>query len=148
MQDDAHLVTLLLNRRNELAREAVRLKERVTTLKVDVQAIDKALRVLRHDGELTAPQRLPNTARLFGPRELPRLLAEVLREATEGLSAREVTLGVMRLKGWDVDDVRFERALCEKVGRTLWKRRKRDAVRMTKRGGENVWWAAAPDMSA
>lgn len=142
MQDDAHLVTLLLNRRNELAREAARLKERVTTLKVDVQAIDKALRVLGHDGPLTSPQRAPNTAGLFGPRELPRLIAEVLREATTGLSTRDVTAAVMRLKGWDDDDVRFERALNEKVGRVLWKRRKREAVRMTKRGGENVWWAA------
>ena len=139
MDDDAHLVTLLLKRRGELAREAVRLEERVSVLKADVAAMDKALRVLGHDGPLTAPQRAPNTAGLFGPRELARLISELLREAPDGLSTREVTRGVIRLKGWDADDVRFERALCEKVGRTLDKRRKRGAIGSEKRGGENVW---------
>ena len=60
-------------------------------MKSDVAAIDKALRVLGHKGELTAPQRLPNTARLFGPGELARLIAELLRDALDDLSTREVT---------------------------------------------------------
>ena len=48
---------------------------------------------------------------------MARLVSELPRKAPDGLSTREVTCGVIRLKGWDSDDVRFERALCEKVSR-------------------------------
>lgn len=115
---------------------------RIATSKAAPAAIDKALRVLGHEGELTALQRLPNTARLFGPRELTRLIAELRRNAPDGPTTREVTRGIIRLKGRDGRDVRFERALREKVGRTLWKRKRRGAVCSDKRGGENVWRGA------
>ena len=44
MEGDTHLVTLLLKRRGELGRQALLLKERVSVLKADVAAMDKAFR--------------------------------------------------------------------------------------------------------
>lgn len=88
----AHTVTGLLHRRQELQDENATIRERMASLTLDVEAIDRVLDSLGYTGELENRTARQERLILFYRGELRNFILRTLREAGEPISTRAIAL--------------------------------------------------------
>lgn len=127
----------LLTWRARLLR-SLRLKEGdATTIEADIAAIDRVLvNVIGFKGDIEAITRDFRREALFKRGELQRLVMQVLREANEPLTTRQITERVMICKGAAMTPGRDSKERINRVRHVL---KRLDRVRATRADGLVAW---------
>src|SRR5277367_758749 len=89
---EPHVISALRKKRAELAGEVVTAQLRLGKLRYDLDAVDRTLRVFdpRQHPEKIRPVVKRKSDKLFAYGECTRAILNVLRDATEGMSADQV----------------------------------------------------------
>jgi hypothetical protein len=136
-----HTVARLTAKRAELARLATELEQELDQCRADLTHIDGVLRVLRADLDPTTipTRRRYERTRYFGRNELSRLCMDTLRTADEPLTAAEITIRMMTVKGLDARDARLRAAIRVQAGAVL-KRLHRQRIATPSGKGVGATW--------
>jgi hypothetical protein len=129
----------LLRLRSEMAGQISHLEIQVDKLRADLLHVDATLRILGHIGEESSlPIRKACTAGIFHRKELARLIVGHLRDSN-GMVASELAVAISRDKGWETDDVRFQKSLVEKISRAMTKMKARGLIHCQNEDRGYVW---------
>ncbi len=109
----------LLQKRSELMREAGAIKERLSVIGNDVQAIDRTLETLGFKGKHETTVTRGNRVVLFQQGELRRACLDVLRKADKPLTSRQIAERIIQLEGNDPQDRRLSIDMIKRVGKSL-----------------------------
>jgi len=132
-----HTISGLLTKRADLFNEAQAIRERLAEIRNDIDAVDRVLGTLGYEGDLDAMMPRQKRHVIFGKGELTRAVLDVLREATEPLTSRQIAQAVMELNGQDARDRKFLNDLVKRVGKAL--RQNTSVKRGTDERGNVVW---------
>ena len=132
-----HTISGLLTKRAELLGEALSIRDRLAAIKNDVDALDRVLGTLGYEGDLDAQMPRQKRHVVFGKGELFRACMDVLRNATEPLTSRQIAQQIMELNGQDARDRKTIGDLVKRVGKCL---RQSNAARKGADGKGNVVW--------
>ena len=126
--------------RTELASQIDDMKFRLQNLEIDLTHVDKTLRILGVDNpELSVKPKKLSVSGLFMANELPRLIIAEFRQSGKPLTAREIAISIIRIKGWNKGDKRLETAMTDKVG-TVLNRWRRKNITAYERQGKTFNW--------
>ena len=100
---EPHVIAALVAKRAELSGEITKLDERRAAIKAHIANLDAVLRLFSYAGDPAniKPKRKRNW--MFRRGELQRMVADIEREATGPLHKDEISLEVVRRKGWAPD---------------------------------------------
>ena len=132
----------LLTKRAELMGDAQKLREALASVSNDIDALDRTLKTLGHDGDLKGMS--PRGTRVvFHRNELRRFLIDQVRRAAAPISARELADMIISREGKDGHD----RALCndmvKRVGRSLKLLRKQEVLESFRDAQGVMMWRLA-----
>jgi hypothetical protein len=133
----------LLRKRSELMREAGSLKERLSVIGNDVQALDRTLETLGFNGKHETTVTRGNRVVLFQQGELRRACLDVLRKADKPLTSRQISEHIIQLEGNDPQDRRLSIDMIKRVGKSLKLLRNQELVasRQDKSRSSHSWTA-------
>jgi hypothetical protein len=137
---DESTINGLLQKREELRREAAMLREQTAILANSIEAIDRVLEAFGFEGELD--DKTPRAARIaiFYRNELRDYLLGELRKADRRLSSRELACRVCQTEGKDARDRRLVGDITRRVGTALRKMRAaKIVVGERDKSGAAVW---------
>ena len=135
-----HTIAGLLTKRRDLLGDAEQLQDRLAETKNDIIAIDRVLRSLGHRDELSAPLPRLTRGRLFARNELSRMIADVIRQADQPLSSRNIAAQIVTERGEDAGDRKHLDDMTVRVSRSLQGLRDRGRVKAVKDAkGHAVW---------
>lgn len=104
---ESHVLSALKAKRDEY-RRVIRIYEgRLKKANADLASIKSALRIFGEQAE----EPLLRRRSLFAARQLPRLIFDTLREASDGLDTCEIVHAVMLAKGLDAGDATLKKRL-------------------------------------
>ncbi len=131
----------LIAKRADLAGMIAQLQPEIDQYRADLIHIDGALRLLRSDldPETIRPRRRYTRTQYFGRNELSRLCMDMLRQATEPLTASEITAQIMKAKKLDARDARLRAAVRVQAGAVL-KRLHRQKIAAPSGKGVGATW--------
>jgi hypothetical protein len=109
----------LLKKRSELMGESQRLREALAHVGNDIEALDRTLVALGHDGDLRTVQPRGNRVVFFARDELRRFLLDELRKSNGPVSSRDLAEKIIGLEGKDVHDRRLRNDMVKRVGKSL-----------------------------
>ena len=109
----------LLRKRTELMREAGAIKERLSIIGNDVQALDRTLETLGFKGRHETTVTRANRVVLFQQGELRRACLDVLRKADKPLTSRQIAEHIIQIEGNDPLDRRLSIDMIKRVGKSL-----------------------------
>lgn len=92
------------------------------------------------DGSLPISEKKPEKEKLFWHGELARLIMDVLRGKTEGLSTSDITQAIMSLKNLDLEDKNLAREIKEQVTRCLSRQKSMNLLSSRKSEGKDYIW--------
>ncbi|MBD1545920.1 hypothetical protein [Roseibium aggregatum] len=123
-----HAITGLLGERADLYNELIHLRARIAEIGNDMATVDKTLRILGFKDNLddlmpewSGPSLLPH-------RQLSRSISEMLREATEPLTSRQIALKIVQARCENPNDRTYMNKLTNSVWRTFGNLRKQGRV--------------------
>jgi len=114
-----HTVSGLLTKRADLYGEAERIRDRLAEIKSDIDAVDRVLGTLGYEGDLDAAMPRQKRHVVFGRGELTRAILDVLRDATEPMTTRQIAQAIVAVSGHDARDRRYMSDLVKRVGKAL-----------------------------
>jgi len=130
----------LLQRRAELVGEYEAARERLAELANDVDCVDRALRILGHEGPTDVIPPEARSVALFQRNELRRTVFSILNQAAEPLSTRQIAAQIVRLHNKDEFDRRLMTDFVRRAGKALRVLRSRREVRSTQdQHGQHLW---------
>ena len=136
---EAHIVTTLRAKREEIEGYIAELEKRVARARRDLLHVTATLR-LYETGQTDDVPRYADLTRLFRPREIGRLVDAALADAGRPMSTRELALVVVRAKGWNEDDADLRKSVANRIVNMCtmrWKRRSLDSP--GKQRGVRLW---------
>ena len=137
--ENNHVISALRRKRAELAGLIPDAERRLASLREAVASLDVTLRLFDPDAspENIKPRRTYKRRTGFARRELPRLVADEVRKASEPLSAHAIAALIASGKGIDGDE-----AIAKQVSATLNQMQRRDVVVRTGENGAALWQKA------
>ena len=112
-----HTISGLLTKRADLLGEAETIRDRLAEIRNDVDAIDRALRVIGYAGDLDAAMPRAKRQVLFGRGELTRQVLTVLRREGRPLTSRQIAQEIVSDSGMDARDRKTVADLTKRVGK-------------------------------
>lgn len=94
-----HTISGLLTKRADLFNEADTIRNRLASIRSDIEAMDRTLATLGYDGPLDAAMPRAKRHVMFGRGELTRAILEALRDATEPMTSREIAQAIVAEDG-------------------------------------------------
>ncbi len=141
---DTHVISGLTAKRVELLGRARSLEDQARQTRADLAHIDAALRLFDPGidlGEIRAKHPGKGRSPWFATGEMARLCREILRDATEALSAEAMVRQIMVSRGMDAEDRQQRSAIILRTLQALHRMAKRgDVTRIGK--GVGVLWTA------
>lgn len=130
----------LAARRSELAGYIAHLRQQITQAEADLVHLDAVLGMWGVSTPNKAVRvKKATTAGLFHTKELPRLVREALAANPDGLTSRDMAKRISTVKGWGLQDERFQTALADKLTRLMCVWRRKGRVGCKKDGIVSVW---------
>jgi hypothetical protein len=142
MVENEHVLSGLIRKRAEIAGELEALQGRATALCAALDGLDTAIRLFAPDAELDAigPKR-PAFPYTVMPGQTSRVVLDALREASQPLTTRELTLHVIAGRNLDAEDQALFLAIQKRVLASLRNLRMRGMAQSDKPSGGNLRWA-------
>jgi hypothetical protein len=112
-------ISSLLQKRDELMRDAKDLRESLAVVGNNIEALDRTLETLGYKGDLKTVVTRGNRVVFFHRNELRRFCLDELRKATEPVSARDLAEKIITLEGKDPRDRRLRNDMVKRVGKSL-----------------------------
>jgi uncharacterized coiled-coil protein SlyX len=133
------IILALRDKRSELADAIAELERQVDRQRADLGHVDATIRLFDPSIEdepsrSTTPRAHNNW---FRPGECRRRIYDVLREATEPMTTRDVVAGVMKAKGLPGEDARTRELVHKTVLCSL--NRARDTIERSEAAGVTAW---------
>jgi len=126
--------------RSEMAGQIKDMQVRLEGLKIELMHVDATLEILGvKNPKTTLKPKYMAVSGLFMRNELPRMIMTEFKESKTPITAREIAIRVIRIKGWDMSDPRLEDAMAAKVGRVLDKSKRRVGFTRTRKGNTHYW---------
>ena len=139
-----HVIHGLLRKRQEVADALDLAQGRVRQLVLDIDAVDATLRLFQPDIEVGIVRVRPTPRRHTAMRgESSRLILDMLREAGEPLSTRDIVLRVMEARGINAADKAMAETMRLRVASSLRRLRDRGTLTSTEGRGSGVRWGLA-----
>ena len=140
---DETVISGLLKKREDLALEAVQLREQQAVIANAIESIDRVLETFGYEGELEG--KTPRSARivLFYRNELRQLVLNELRKAAGPLSSREIAERLVTLEGKSTADRKMMVDIVRRVSKACRMLRHAGAVVQAKDGLGRVVWGIA-----
>ena len=114
-----HTITGLLAKRVDLYHEAERIRDRMAVIKNDIAALDRVLSTLGYTGDLNKEMPRQKHERIFGQGELTRAILDVLRDATEPMTTRDIAREILAVNEQDARDRRLLTEVTRRVSKAL-----------------------------
>ena len=114
---ELHVMDALREKRSELSGAVSRLEQQLARHRGSLMHLDATMRLFDPDLLFQDADLVPQRGRVswFGPGECRRLICDVLRDARQPLTTRELAERVMAAKGIPVVDDQRTRALIQKT---------------------------------
>ena len=112
-----HTISGLLTKRADLLGEAGRIRDRLAEIRNDIDAVDRALRVVGYAGDLDAMMPRQKRHVVFGRGELTRQVLAIMRREGKPLTSRQIAQEIVSDSGMDARDRRFVAELTKRVGK-------------------------------
>jgi hypothetical protein len=129
-------MTALAKRRAKLVMQATSLEATLIHLRADIADVDAAIRV--HEAERQKP-RVPRAQRV----DAVRIALDMLRQAKQPLTTREILHGVLLSQGKDPTDRETVRVMLERVRLLLIRQRNAGVLRSTEGERTALLWEVA-----
>ena len=143
--ENTFVISGLVKRRATLSGDIGRMQRRLKQMLRDLEALDATIRLFDADYPIEAikakERRPPSNWTTRG--EFTRLIFNVLRQASEPLSTRDIAREVMALKRMDIADLRAVTSMRERVGYILRKKRRSGDLRSHQGPDQLMFWELA-----
>lgn len=123
-----HAISGLLGKRADLYNELIRLRARIAEIGNDMATVDKTLRILGFEDDLDDLMPERSGPSLLPHGQLSRSISDILREATEPLTSRQIALKILEIRCENPNDRKYLIKLTSSVSRTLGNLRKQGRV--------------------
>lgn len=138
-----HTISGLLTKRADLLGEAESIRERLAEIRNDIDAVDRALRVVGYAGDLDAMMPRQKRHVVFGRGELTRQVLAIMRREGKPLTSRQIAQEIVSDSGMDARDRRFVAELTKRVGKAC-RQYPDGTVRKAADAHGNVVWSLTP----
>jgi hypothetical protein len=117
----SQVVTTLTDQRARLAGEVRKLEERLGQARANLIHIDAVIRIFdpAYNPELITPKETRERSGWFENGEMPRLVLDTLRAATEPLTVRQISLAIAERRGFDPADKALLTVIDKRVDRSM-----------------------------
>lgn len=132
------LIEALTEKKNELISIINDLKTTLDMHKDNLLHIEATIQIFNGTSSKTTEKR--PRERLFFNGELPRLLLDMLRDSTVPLTTTELSFGIMKHKGMDVEDIEGVKLLKDQVIRCLSRQKSLGILSSNKTEGKEFNW--------
>jgi hypothetical protein len=142
----AHALSGLVAKRAEVAGEIAAVREKLRQLIVDLDHVDAAIRLFDPDYDIAGIRDKPvHPAQIARRGDSIRLILDLLREATEPMTTKQIALRVMAHRGLNTMDDALVLTMSRRVGASLRSYKDNGAVRSIKDGryGKYDLWEIA-----
>lgn len=143
---DTDIIGALLERRAVLNSEIASAERQLEQLYSDCSAVDQVLRLYGGGQPATVAARRKIRARTqwFLRGETPRLVLDGLRRHGRPMTSMELTLALMRTKGYDTGDEDAVHAVQKTLHRSLAEQHRRGTIRQAGTRGTFMLWEIVP----
>jgi len=142
----AHALSGLIAKRAEVAGQIADARETLRKLIVDLDHVDAAIRLFDPDYDIASIRDKPvHPAQIARRGDSIRLILDLLREATEPMTTKQIALQVMAHRGLNTMDDALVLTMTRRVGASLRSYRDAGAIRSIKDGryGKYDLWEIA-----
>ena len=136
----------IIKKRNALARQAAALQEQHEALCLDIQTLDRAIRIFDPDFDLRTlkPKRKYSKNTLFRPGEQSTVVIDIMRKAGKPMDTNEIVSAVAEAKEIDFNIVN-KKNFRTSIFQALYKLEKNGIFREVSRGKNRlIVWEIAP----
>lgn len=135
------VISGLMKRRAELAGRVEEAQTQLRQLLNDIDSIDTTLRIFQPDIDLEEikPKPLPPRFPAYKG-EIARIVLTALRQTTEKLTTRDLTIRVMTERGLNLKDRKLMSEMAKRTGACLEQYRNRGLVKSERHAGNVVIW--------
>lgn len=126
-----HTISGLLAKRQDLLSDVESLKEQIAEIRNDVRAIERTLRALGYQDDLSHMTGRQKNRVLFGRGDLLKAILEELRKAGHPLKSRDIALALIEQSGEDPNDRKTVKDLVRRVTKSLSPLRKNGRIHST-----------------
>jgi hypothetical protein len=142
---DTFVISGLVRKRADLAGEIERAQSDLQRMIRDLESLDATIRLF--DGDYQVEAIKPKTFRPpddWAKRgQMTRIILDVLRQATEPLTTRDIAFQLMQERALDTGDVKMLRLMTKRCGVALRLQRDKGAVRSEQGPGQYMVWEIA-----
>jgi hypothetical protein len=142
---DTFVISGLVRKRADLAGEIERTQTALQNMIRDLENLDATIRLFDADYQVEAIK--PKT---FRPPEdwshrgeMTRIVLDVLRQAAEPLTTRDVAVGLMKARALDTANIKFVRLMTKRCGVALRLQRDKGVVKSEQGPGQYLVWEIA-----
>lgn len=142
---DTFVLKGLVTKRAELAGEIERTQEDLQRMIRDLENLDATIRLFDADYQVEAikPKTFRPPADWAKRGQMTRIILNVLRQAAEPLTTRDIAFQLMQERALDLEDMRFLRLMTKRCGVALRLQRDKGAVRSAQGPGQYMVWEIA-----
>lgn len=140
--ENAYIINGLVKKRAVLGGDIENTKDALEKLVDDLTKLDAVIRMFNPDYRIEGIK--PKTQRPsedWSKRgEMTRVAIDILRQATEPLTARDVALNIMELRGMDLKDAKLVRKMTKRCGAALRHARDKGITEASQGNGQFMYW--------
>lgn len=142
---DTFVLKGLVTKRADLAGEIERTQEALQCMIRDLENLDATIRLFDADYQVEAikPKTFRPPADWAKRGQMTRIILNVLRQAAEPLTTRDIAFQLMQERALDLEDLRFLRLMTKRCGVALRLQRDKGAVRSAQGPGQYMIWEIA-----
>lgn len=137
--DNQHVISGLLKKRESLLRQSADLREQMAVLAGDIEAIDRTLDAFGFVGDLEGKTARGSRIILFYRNELRQFLTEQLGKASRPMTTRELAEAICQVEGKQVADRRLLADVTKRASKALREMRRLGIVRSDVEARNFVW---------
>jgi len=132
----------LVRKRAELAGDIERTHEKLSKMIADLETVDKTISLfdVSYEARTIKPKAFRPPEDWANRGMMARGVINILRQATEPLTTRDIAIALMKQRALNTDDVKLVRTMTHRVGTALRARRDRGAAKSTQGPGQYMLW--------
>ncbi len=143
--ENTFVLTGLVKKRAELAGDIENAQVALQQMIRDLESLDATIRLFDADYQVEAirPKTFRPPSDWSKRGQMTRIILDVLRQATEPLTTRDIAFQLMRERALDIADVKLLRLMTKRCGVALRLQREKGVVRCEQGPGQYMIWEIA-----
>lgn len=138
--DDLRELYALVEKLSDIADDINHKRRRFEQLALDIRRMDSAIRVKSAGIDRDGPHTMPVNA---SERSIPSLVMDILAEAKDPMTSREVAVGIMKMQGLDFANVPARNRIIHRVSEAMWLQMQKRLVRKAEPATSPIRWQLA-----